>query len=180
MRSRSNVSIGSPALAMLREEDEDVSSAERPQKKRRLESRTTADAPTTPKFDLARRITRSQANRIGPILTDVQSPIQKTRILRTRSQKLPERKPLYESAHANITTVRGAVDNKRKAQTAPSANRAVLAPEMVISRRKKPADGKATARAVSMEASEVTFGIDGLTITAATADSCSDMDISLD
>ncbi|OBZ78016.1 hypothetical protein A0H81_02874 [Grifola frondosa] len=60
MRSRSNVSIGSPALAMLREEDEDVPSAERPRKKRRLESRTTADAPTTPKLDLAHCITRSR------------------------------------------------------------------------------------------------------------------------
>ncbi|KAI0666451.1 hypothetical protein C8Q78DRAFT_994856 [Trametes maxima] len=104
-RARSNTILGTPALAMLREESETSRGSEdRPQKRRRIVA-----PPPTPTEDLRRPITRAQSHRVAPIIASAStdSPTAVARVLRTRSQRLPERAPLYEGIHTNVTRARG-------------------------------------------------------------------------
>ncbi|CDO68972.1 hypothetical protein BN946_scf184777.g2 [Trametes cinnabarina] len=197
-RSRSNMSLGTPALAMLREEDEGHSreSEGRPQKRRRM-----APLPSTPTLDPRRPITRSQSHRVAPLVTNAQSPSTNPRVLRTRSQKLPERMPLYPvNAHANVTVTRGRSVTRGKdgysakrasfAMTSTPKKRALAAvnsPESGSPRFRAILAGMPAARGgrerrssrlgdESADMDEFTFGIDGLTMPPAEPD-CSDMDI---
>ncbi|KAI0946725.1 hypothetical protein AcW1_010107 [Taiwanofungus camphoratus] len=199
-KTRSNLSADSPALAVLREEDENMPDVERPQKKRRFNSTTTSDG--SPQFDPGRRITRSQSHRVAPMYTS--SSIQ-ARVLRTRSQKLPDKKPMIQGTHPNITTTRGRTGSRAAscprsrssvmtstpkkrilgdadpnhstgalAYPAAALTSASLAPPMATHTSKK---GRAIKRKASVDDTiEVTFGIDGMTMAAPISNL--DMDIS--
>jgi len=198
------LSVGTPqaALAVLREEDEEVSAAQRPQKRRRYnaESPSSATAP----FDPARRVTRSQSHRVAPKNMDLAAK-SSTRVLRTRSQKLPERKPMLQGIHPNITITRGRSGSrgafyqrsKSAVLTSTPKKRRILGDANADSSAVSTAavsTGKSTSfgdkvarpkadqcdlrRKHSADLTDVTFGIDGMTLPAITTSS--DMDISTD
>ncbi|KAJ8469502.1 hypothetical protein ONZ51_g8956 [Trametes cubensis] len=183
---------------MLREEDEGSSrDSDRPQKRRRV-----AAQPSSPTFilDSRRPITRAQSHRVAPMVTSAESPTASMRVLRTRSQKLPERTPLYPSILSNVTVTRGRSTTRGRdglfakrasfATTSTPKKRAMAAvnsPESAAPRFrpvfadiKQAMDGQPRGIAClddSTDVSEVTFGIDGLTMPLVEQDS-SDMDVS--
>ncbi|KAI0644020.1 hypothetical protein C8Q79DRAFT_125576 [Trametes meyenii] len=199
-RARSHAVLGTPALAILREESETSrGSVDRPQKRRRIVA-----PPPTPTEDLRRPITRAQSHRVAPIIASAstESPTAVARVLRTRSQRLPERTPLYEGIHANVTVTRGRSARGRSgimakrasfAMTSTPKKRALASlnsPESATPRyRPLLADvGNAVAVAArgprpveipveSADVEDVTFGLEGLTMPMVDGN-CSDMDIS--
>ncbi|KAH9942672.1 hypothetical protein B0H21DRAFT_750585, partial [Amylocystis lapponica] len=182
-RSRSNFSLGSP-------EDEADPGAEPPQKRRRVE------APESPCIDYARRITRSQSHRVAPLYTSA-SPGTPTRVVRTHSQKLPERKPVLQNMHPNVTVSRGrtaaraalrsksqgvvltSTPKKRKVPSdADPAMASLIAVATALSSsprattstpRGKNKGASSKKSEYSVDAVEVTFGIDGMTMAVASA-----------
>lgn len=204
-RSRPNTVLGTPGLSPLREESEGRSrgSDERPQKRRRTALRT-----STPTFDPRRPITRSQSHRVAPLVAgNAESPTANARVLRTRSQNLPERPPLYPILNANaaVTINRGrgrtmarglAAKRPSFAMTSTPKKRALAAvnsPASVMPRYNPimadPGNRgtyafsrlrqSKTRDEESVHSEEITFGIDGMTMAIDDSGS-SDMDISND
>lgn len=105
--TQQDASTGSVALEDSQEgfRDPDVAS-HRPQKKRRFDAEATVEASDRPM--ISRPITRSQSHRVGSVHPN--SPLRNditNRVLRTRSQNLPARKPMLKGIHPNITVARG-------------------------------------------------------------------------
>ncbi|OJT06005.1 hypothetical protein TRAPUB_3192 [Trametes pubescens] len=203
-RSRPSTVLGTPGLSTLREESEGRSrgSDERPQKRRRTVLR-----PSTPTFDPRRPITRSQSHRVAPLVAgNAESPTANARVLRTRSQNLPERPPLYPILHdkAAVTMSRGrgrtmarglAAKRPSFAMTSTPKKRALAAvnsPASVVPRYNPimadPGNkgtfafsrlSQSKTGEETAHSEEITFGIDGLTM-AINDSGSSDMDISSD